>query len=101
VSGSKSGLGPQSTGVVACHASLAGPRLDDPVQLWSGPRACAVCACVGRAGGVVTVRGPRAGRCGGALTNGPVVASRRQGVAGELVGTTGRAPGKEGAGRAH
>jgi hypothetical protein len=43
----------------------------------------------------------RAGRRGGALTDGPVVASRRQGVAGELVGTTGRVPGKEGAGRAH
>jgi hypothetical protein len=31
----------------------------------------------------------------------PVVASRWQGVAGELMGTTGRAPGKEGAGGAH
>jgi hypothetical protein len=39
---------------------------------------------------------PRAGRRGGTLLDGPVVASRRQCVAGELVGTTGRAPGKEG-----
>jgi hypothetical protein len=29
------------------------------------------------------------------------VASRRQGVAGELVGTTGRAPGNESRGEAH
>jgi hypothetical protein len=31
----------------------------------------------------------------------PVVASRQQGVANELVGTTGRVPSKEGAGGAH
>jgi hypothetical protein len=32
----------------------------------------------------------------GAVVEGPVVASQRQGVVGELEGTTGRAPGKEG-----
>jgi hypothetical protein len=37
----------------------------------------------------------------GAVTEGPVVARLRQGVVGELEGTTGRAPGKEGAGGAH
>jgi hypothetical protein len=40
-------------------------------------------------------------RRGGTVVEGPVVASWRQGVAGELVGTTERAPGKEGAGGAH
>jgi hypothetical protein len=38
---------------------------------------------------------------GDALIIGPVVASRWQGVAGELVGTTGRTLGKVGVGRAH
>jgi hypothetical protein len=41
------------------------------------------------------------GRRGSTLTVGPVVASRWQGVAGELVGTTETASGKEGAGGAH
>jgi hypothetical protein len=44
---------------------------------------------------------PRTGRRGGAIADGPVVASRRQGVAGELMGTTGRAPGNESKGGAH
>jgi hypothetical protein len=60
-----------------------------------------VCLRAGRANDVVTARSPRAGQRGGALTDGPVVASRWQGVVGELVGTTGRAPGKEGAGGDH
>jgi hypothetical protein len=38
---------------------------------------------------------------GDAITEGPVVARLQQGVVGELEGTTRRAPGKEGAGRAH
>jgi hypothetical protein len=58
-------------------------------------------ACAGRASGVVTVRSPRTGQCGGALTDGSVVASRRQGVVGELVGTTERALGNESRGGAH
>jgi hypothetical protein len=37
----------------------------------------------------------------GALADGPVVASRRQGVAVELVGTTRRAPGNESGGGTH
>jgi hypothetical protein len=56
------------------------------------------CARVGRAG----AWSPRAARArDGAVIEGPVVASRRQGVAGKLEGTTGRAPGEEGAGGAH
>jgi hypothetical protein len=50
---------------------------------------------------VVTARSLCVGRRGGSVTEGPVVASRQQGVADELEGTIGRAPGKEGAGRAH
>jgi hypothetical protein len=50
---------------------------------------------------VVTVHSQRAGWHGGAIADGPVVASWWQGVVGELVGITGRAPGKEGAGGAH
>jgi hypothetical protein len=38
---------------------------------------------------------------GDAVTEGPVVARLRQGVVGELEGTTRRAPGKEGASGAH
>jgi hypothetical protein len=38
---------------------------------------------------------------GGALANGPVVASWWQGVAGELMGTTGRALGNESGGGVH
>jgi hypothetical protein len=55
----------------------------------------------GHAGGVVTTCNPHMGRCGGALADGLVVASRRQGVAGELMGTTGRASGNESGGGAH
>jgi hypothetical protein len=91
--------------VAACHTRLAkrlaGPRPGGPIQLWSGPRAHAVCARAGRAGDVVTTCSLREGRCGGALADGLMVASRWQGVVGELVGSTGRAPGKEGAGGAH
>jgi hypothetical protein len=65
----------QSTGVAACHAR--------PTKRLRG---------LGLAARVLH---------GGALANGPVVASRRQGVAGELVGTTGRAPGNESRGEAH
>jgi hypothetical protein len=50
---------------------------------------------------MVIVHSPRLGRRGGALTDGLVVASRQHGVANKLVGTTGRALGKEGAGGAH
>jgi hypothetical protein len=35
------------------------------------------------------------GRCGGVLADGSVVARRRQGVAGDLEGVTGKVPGKE------
>jgi hypothetical protein len=38
---------------------------------------------------------------GGMLADGPVVASRRQGVAGKLLGTTRRASGNKSGGRAH
>jgi hypothetical protein len=44
---------------------------------------------------VVTTHNPRAGWRGGVLADDPVVASWWQGVAGELVGTIGRALGKE------
>jgi hypothetical protein len=37
----------------------------------------------------------------GAVAKGPVVASRQQGVADELVGTTGRAPGNRRGGKDH
>jgi hypothetical protein len=50
---------------------------------------------------VVTAHSPRAGRRGGTLADGLVVASRWYGVAGELVGTTRRAPGNESRGGAH
>jgi hypothetical protein len=50
---------------------------------------------------VVAVHSPRVGRRGGAVTVGPVVASRWKGVASELEGTTGRALGKEVSGGAH
>jgi hypothetical protein len=59
------------------------------------------CKRAGRTGGVVTARSPRAGRRGGALADGLVVASRWYGVAGELVGTTRRAPSNESRGGAH
>jgi hypothetical protein len=49
------------------------------------PRGCALTVCVGR---VVTARSPCAVACS--------PSTRWQGVAGELMGTTGRAPGKEG-----
>jgi hypothetical protein len=44
---------------------------------------------------------PCTGRHCGTLADGPMVPSWRQGVTGELTGTTGRAPDKEGAGGAH
>jgi hypothetical protein len=60
----------------ACHARSAGrpagPRPSGPVQPRMRPARCV------RAG-VVTTRRPRAGWRGGALTGGPMVASRRQG----------------------
>jgi hypothetical protein len=52
------------------------------------------CARAGRAG----AWSPREGRHSGAVAEGPVVASRRQGVADELVGTTGRVPGNRSGG---
>jgi hypothetical protein len=55
------------------------------------------CAHAVRSGSVVTAQPA----CGGALAINPVVASLWQGVAGKLVGTTGRAPGKEADGGAH
>jgi hypothetical protein len=58
-------------------------------------------ACFARAPGTLAAWSPRVGRRGGALTDGPVVASGRQGIVGELMGTTRRAPGKEGADGAH
>jgi hypothetical protein len=42
-----------------------------------------------------------AGQRGGTLAGGPVVASRRQGTAGELAGATGRTPSKAVGGGAH
>jgi hypothetical protein len=63
---------PGATGVVACHTRQA--------ERLAGPQPGS----------------PRRGRHGGALTDGSVVASRWQGVTDELVGTTRRAPGKEG-----
>jgi hypothetical protein len=81
--------------VVAYHARpterLAGPRPGGPIQSRSGLRA----------GGVVIARNPHAGRLSGALADGPVVASRQQGVAGELVVTTGKVSGNESGGGAH
>jgi hypothetical protein len=68
-----------------------GPAAERP----AGSRRCA------RIERVVTALSPRMGRRGGALTDGPVVASWRQGVAGELVGTTGRASSNESGGEAH
>jgi hypothetical protein len=53
------------------------------------------------AGGVVTVRSPHMGQCGGTLVDGPMVASRRQGVVGELMGTTRSTSGNESGGGAH
>jgi hypothetical protein len=50
---------------------------------------------------VVTARSRRAGRCDGAVAEGPMVASRLQGIAGELEGTTGRASGNRSGGWAH
>jgi hypothetical protein len=80
--------------MVACHARpterLAGPRPGGPVQLRSGPRAHA-------AARASSAWSPRASRS----WDGPVVASRRQDVAGELVGTTGRASGNKSGGEAH
>jgi hypothetical protein len=52
-----------------------------------------------RAGGVFTARSRRMVRRGGVLIDGPVVASRQKGLAGDLVGTTGRASGNECGGR--
>jgi hypothetical protein len=43
--------------------------------------------------GAVTTRRPRAGWHGGVLTGGSAVAQRRQGVAGDLEGATGKVPG--------
>jgi hypothetical protein len=85
--------------MVAYHARpterLAGPRPGGPIQSRSGLRAPV------RAGGVVTACNPHTGRLSGALTDGPLVASRQHGVAGELVVTTGRVPGNESGGGAH
>jgi hypothetical protein len=47
------------------------------------------------------VHAPHAGRCGGALAGGSAVASRRQGVAGDIEGATGEVPGKEEGAGAH
>jgi hypothetical protein len=55
----------------------------------------------GHAGGVVALRSSHAGQRSDVVADGPMVASRQEGVAGELMGTTGRAPGKEGTGGAH
>jgi hypothetical protein len=57
--------------------------------------------CAARAPGALAVWSPRPGRRGGALIGGPMVASRQQGVVGELVGTTGRALGNESGGGDH
>jgi hypothetical protein len=54
-----------------------------------------------RARDTVTVRSSHARRCGGTVVSCSVVAGRRQDDAGELTGATGRAPGTEGAGKAH
>jgi hypothetical protein len=76
----------------------AGPRPGSPAQpsgatgLRGVLRACA---------GAVTTRRPRAGRRGGVLTGGLAVAQRRQGVAEDLEGVTGKVPGKEERTRAH
>jgi hypothetical protein len=59
------------------------------------------CVRAGCAGGVVTARNPCVGLRDGVLADGPVVARRRQGVADELMRTTGRALGNESEGRAH
>jgi hypothetical protein len=47
------------------------------------------------------LRGPRAGRRGGMLTGGSAVSRRRQGVAGDLEGVTGKVSGKEERAGAH
>jgi hypothetical protein len=82
--GFKSGPELQSIGMAACHTwlieSLAGPRPGGPVQPWRSLRASPGYACIGHAHGVVIVQSPWMGRHGGALTDGPVVASRWQGV---------------------
>jgi hypothetical protein len=73
------------------------PQPGSPVRRRRGPR----CACVGRARGTVTTRSSRTRRLGGALNCGSVAAGRRQGATGELMGATGRAPGKAIGGGAH
>jgi hypothetical protein len=50
---------------------------------------------MGQTAYTVTTRRPRAGRHGGVLAGGSAVARRRQSVAGDLEGVTGKAPGKE------
>jgi hypothetical protein len=50
---------------------------------------------------VVNARSPHEERCGGTVVEVLVVASRQQGVAGELVGTTERAPSNKCRGGAH
>jgi hypothetical protein len=51
--------------------------------------------------GAVTMRRPCVGRHGGVLAGGSVVAQRRQFVAGDLKGVTGKVPGKEERAGAH
>jgi hypothetical protein len=73
------------------------PQPSGPVRWRRGPW----CTCAGRTRGTVTTRSSRARRLGGVLNCGLVAAVRRQGAAGELVGATGRAPGKAIGGGAH
>jgi hypothetical protein len=68
---------------------------------WPGPAAEAVRELRWARWRVVTARSLCAGQRGGTVVEAPVVASRRQGVDGELEETNGRVSGKEGAGGAH
>jgi hypothetical protein len=58
-------------------------------------------ACVAHGNARAPAWSPRAGRRGGVLTGGLAVASRSQGVAGDLEGATGEVPGKEEGARVH
>jgi hypothetical protein len=97
----RSGLGYSPRGVAACHARpakrLAGPWPGGPIRRRSSNGA----ACAGRAHGAVIACSLLTQRHGGALTDGSVAASWRQGAAGELTGATGRASGKAIGGGAH